>query len=58
MWEKIEITKLCNKLFMKVNLPVEFNREKYDLNYKCHIDKIETFYKHLHIYANIYTVPD
>ena len=43
---------------MKVNLPVEFNREKYDLNYKCHIDKIETFYKHLHIYANIYTVPD
>ena len=27
---------------MKVNLLVEFNREKYDLNYKSHIYKIKT----------------
>ena len=27
---------------MKVNLPVEFNREKYDLDYKSHIYKIKT----------------
>ena len=28
---KKETTKFCNKLSMKVNLPLEFNREKYDL---------------------------
>ena len=27
---------------MKVNLPVEFNREKYNLKYKSHICKIKT----------------
>ena len=27
---------------MKVNLLAEFNREKYNLNYKSHIYKIET----------------
>ena len=27
---------------MKVNVLVEFNREKYDLNYKSHIYKIKT----------------
>ena len=27
---------------MKVNLPVESNREKYNLNYKSHIYKIKT----------------
>ena len=27
---------------MKVNALVEFNREKYDLNYKSHIYKIKT----------------
>ena len=32
MWEKKEITKFCNKLSMKVNLPIEFNREKYDFS--------------------------
>ena len=39
MWEK---KKFYNKLSMKVNLPVEFNREKYDLDYKSHIYKIKT----------------
>ena len=33
---KEEIVKLNN------NLPVEFNREKHNLNYKSHIDKIKT----------------
>ena len=32
----------CKKLSTKVNLLVEFNREKYNLNYKSHIYKIET----------------
>ena len=27
---------------MKINLPVEFNRDKYNLNYKSHIYKIKT----------------
>ena len=27
---------------MKVDLPVEFNREKYNLSYKSHIYKIKT----------------
>ena len=36
---------------MKVNLPVEFNRENYNLNHKFHIYKIKTmtdinFYKY------------
>ena len=26
---------------MKVNLPVEINREKYDLNFRFHIPKIK-----------------
>ena len=35
---KKEITKFCNKLSMKVNILVEFNREQYTLlNYKSHI---------------------
>ena len=28
---KNEITKFCNKLSIKVNLPVEFHRKKYNL---------------------------
>ena len=39
---KKEIIKSCNKLSMKVDLLVEFNREKYNLNYKPHIYKSET----------------
>ena len=39
---KNEITKFCNKLSMKVNLLVVFNREKYNLNHKSHIYKIKT----------------
>ena len=39
---KKEITKLCSKLFMKVNLLIEFNKEKYNLNYKPHIYKMKT----------------
>ena len=40
---KKEITKFCNKLSMKVNILVEFNREQYTLlNYKSHIYKIKT----------------
>ena len=39
---KKEITKLCSKLFMKVNLLIEFNKEKYNLNYKSHIYKMKT----------------
>ena len=31
-----------NKFSMKINLPVEFNRDKYNLNYKSHIYKIKT----------------
>ena len=27
---------------MKVNLPVEFNKEKYNRNYKSHVYKIKT----------------
>ena len=40
--KKKEITKFCNKLSMKVNLLVEFYREKNNLNYKFHIYKIKT----------------
>ena len=32
---------------MKVNLPVEFNREKYNLNYKSHIYKIKSILENL-----------
>ena len=39
---KKEIKKFCNKLSMKTNLLVAFNRNKYDLNYKSHIYKIKT----------------
>ena len=35
--KKKEITKLCNKLSMKVDLPVEFNAEKCNLNFQSHI---------------------
>ena len=44
------IIKFCNKLSMKVNLLVEFNREKHNLNYKSNIYKSKTdinFYKYL-----------
>ena len=34
-------TKFCNKLSMKVNLLVEFNREKCNLSYKAQIYKIK-----------------
>ena len=34
--------KFCNKLSVKVTLLGEFNREKYNLNYKPHIYKSET----------------
>ena len=33
---------ICNKLYMNVNLLVEFNSESYDLNYKSHIYKNKT----------------
>ena len=39
---KKEITKFLNKFYMIVNLPVEFNMEKYHLNCKYHIYKIKT----------------
>ena len=40
---KKEIAKFCNKLSMKVNILVEFNRKQYTLlNYKSHIYKIKT----------------
>ena len=42
---KKEITNFCNKLFMKVNIPVEFNREKYNLNFKSHAYKIKAITK-------------
>ena len=44
-----EIKKFCNKLSSKVNLLVDFNKEKHSLNYKPHIYKIKTvinFYKY------------
>ena len=37
-----EITQFYNKLSMKINLLVEFSREKYNPNYKSHIYKIKT----------------
>ena len=39
---KEETTKLCDKLYMKMNLSIEFNRKKYNLNYKSHIYKNNT----------------
>ena len=39
---KKEMTEFCEKLSVKVYIPVEFNREKYNLNYKSHIYKIKT----------------
>ena len=36
---------------MKVNL-VEFNREKYNFNYKSHIYKIKTIHKLLYSYLS------
>ena len=36
---KKEITKFCKNFSMKINLLVEFNRAKYNLNYKSHIYK-------------------
>ena len=39
---KKAITKFHNKISIPVNLPVEFNREKQNLNYKSHIYKIKT----------------
>ena len=47
---KKEITKFCNKLSMKVNLLVEFNRKKYNLNYKSHIYKIKTMKNYENFY--------
>ena len=43
--KKKEITKLCNKLSMKVDLPVEFNAEKCNLNFQSHI-----YQKKIYIY--------
>ena len=42
MKKKKEIIKFCNKLSMKVNFSVAFNRETFILNYKSHIYKIIT----------------
>ena len=39
---KKETWKLCNKLHIKVNVPIEFNSEKYNLNHKSHIFKSKT----------------
>ena len=35
-------TKFCYRLYMKVNLPIEFNREKFHLSCKYHIYIIKT----------------
>ena len=42
IYESKTRTKFCKKLFMKAYLLAEFNREKYDLNCKCHTYKIKT----------------
>ena len=42
--KKKEITKLCNKLSMKVDLPVEFNAEKCNLNFQSHIYQKKNIY--------------
>ena len=38
---KKEIAKYCFKLYIKVNLPIEFKGEKYNLNCKSHTYKIK-----------------
>ena len=58
--KKKEIRKFCKKLSMNVNLPVEYNAEKYDLNYKSHIYNTKTMtqsYKPVNS-KPIYTFPD
>ena len=42
MWELKKEIKFCNKISMKGNISVEFNREKYNLKYKPHAYKIKT----------------
>ena len=44
---KKEITKFCDKLSIKASILVEFNMEKYNLNYKPHIYKSDIdFYEY------------
>ena len=51
MWVKKEATcKLYIKLSMKINLLVEFNREKYNLNCKSHIYKSKTMTENFYNY--------
>ena len=61
LWEKKkEIRKFCKKISMNVNLPVEYNAEKYDLNYKSHIYNTKTMtqsYKPVNS-KPVYTFPD
>ena len=58
--QKKKIRKFCKKLSMNVNLPVEYNAEKYDLNYKSHIYNTKTMtqsYKPVNS-KPVYTFPD
>ena len=37
-----DTAKFCNKHYLKTNLPIKFNRGKYNFTYKSHIYKTKT----------------
>ena len=41
-----DTAKFCNKHYMKTNLPIKFNRGKYNFTYKSHIYHDINFYKY------------